>query len=397
MSPSLPPWAAPLEAETKKNPDAGFRWLAPEALPEVTNVLLGAADESPFGGEAREEGRARIRRSVPLATGPSRPVRLTQHEVPSVLLFDPGSPDLVWATLGAGFPPQLWPSAEPTLAGIQRDLGVYLGESFKSRAELRRSLRVRKGTLEGLGFETLDDFAQLVGRIESWLDSKATWGSASDDDPWPDDPRTTPMIVLRTIAQRASEQHPARARSITMRTLWSRSLLTIELGAYDTILFEMRYDPAPFVTRLPAGDGHLLVPEDLPVDLLACLIRGGTTTMESLSAVMGDGPTPAIAETHAVLAPAESTTYELIRQLIADPEHRRDGAAIASDLGARGLVYEAALAEQDPEARAEMLSWIALGPPEPRDEDDESEDDLDDEDEDEDGDEDEDEDEEDKS
>ncbi len=377
MTNELPSWASALRTELTEHPDTGFDWLSTEDAAEVTQSLLRGAERSPFTDATHGPGGARIKRSVPLATGPTRTVRLTQTQATAALMFDPQSPERVWLSLGPAFPAELWPSAEPTRDGVLRDLGPYLSSSFKSRPQLRRSLRLKKGSLETIGVGSLEEFAELVARLEPWLDGKATWRSGCDHDPWPEDPSRVAMIMLHVAGDEARRTHPQRNESITMRTLWSRSLLTIEEGPCESIIFDIRYDPAPFVTHLPADDGHLLVPEDLPVDLLASMIRGATLTMESLNVVREAGLTPYVAFNEALLAPSESTTYATFRQLLSNPEHRKEAAAIAADFGARGLVYEAACNEPDPELAAEMLSWIELQPGAPNDDDDDDQDDDD--------------------
>lgn len=359
-----PAWAEALETAFTKNPGAGFEWLPKERADLVPDMLVQGLDLAPYGDEFQEEGRARIRRSVALALGPVRRRRLTDEDRPMVLLFDPEVPDRLFATLGTQFPPQLWPSAEPTLEGVLRDLGPYLSGAWPTRASFARTLRVQRSTLTALGVDSIHAFASIMARFEPWLDARATWANASDDDPWPDDPSKHSMIGLRVVSERAQETRRDRRESVTMRTLWSRSYVTIEEGPYESVVVEFRYEPAPFVANLAAGDGRLLVPEDLPADLLASLIRSGTTTPASLSKAHAElGLTPEVAVAWATLAPGESTTHARLRELVASSEDRTNAAGIAADLGARGLVYRAALATEDAEEREKLLSWVAMTPP----------------------------------
>lgn len=364
MSSPLPTWAEALQSTFDEAPELGFQWLKPETVPKATEFLLEGLERAPYGDEFQEEGRARIRRSVPLALGPTRTKRLTQIELPSLLLFDPEQPERLWMSLGTQFPPQLWPSAEPSAEGIARDFAVYLARGWDDRATLPCSTRIQRSTLETLGMESVAAFADLMARIEPWLDGQATWANACDDDPWPDNPAEHSMISLRVVSERAKKSRSDRAASVSMRTLWSRSIVTVEHGPFDAVIVEFRYAPAPLVARLPAGDGHLLVPEDLPADLLASLIRSGSTTRLSLEKARAEaGLTPYVVATAATLEPGETTTVALLEELAAMPDGRLDAAAVASDMGARAFVYAAAAEESDPERRAKMLSWIAMSPP----------------------------------
>ena len=360
---ALPPWADALRAELEAHPDEGFRWLDPGVVATARELLLKGWGEYPMGDDLQEAGRARIARSVPVASGPTRNARLTQNEQPMVLLFDPEAPDHVFAALGVGLPPPLWPRAEPTRAGLLRDLAPYLGRPFESCHVLPSTFRAVLGALEDLGFETLERFAEVLAHVEPWLDGTASWGSARASDPWPDDMASASMFQLRAIRESATEQaHGARKR-ISVRTLWSRSVLTLEQAPFGQVVIEMRYRPAPFVAPLERAGGRVEAPDDLPVDLLASLARTGIATAAALARSReAEGMTPFLGLYAVALAPADMGTYELLREMFRDPELRKPALDLASQNDADGLLYELACDAEDEALRRELTDFVELVP-----------------------------------
>lgn len=384
---TLPSYAEKLRADLERE-DTRFRWIDPEARAGVTHALAEGFDEFQFESDFQERGQARIARSVPLFHGPSRTVRLTSEARVSTLLFDPEAPDKVWLALGPNLPPQMWVEAEPTVEGLRRDLGAYLDRPFTSSHRLTRSLRISRGALEDLGLENIDHFANVIAHGEKWMDGAATWKSGCTDDPWPDDTSHASMIQLRVMSDRANEHHAQRRPSISMRTLWSRSVLTIEQGPFDHMVFELRYDDAPKTTQRALDDDR--VPDCIPVDLLASLLRGSSVMPATFAELKRGTLTPFVGLLACLLEPAETSTFELLRTMVRDPELREPALSLASSIGARGVLYELECETTDESLRARLAEENTLRPAETNDddageyddEDDDDDDDFDDEDDD---------------
>jgi hypothetical protein len=362
---ALPPWAATLEGEIAAAPGSGFRWLEPDRRDQARDLTLRALDEYPYGEALQARHRARVERCVVLASGPSRTVRLTGHEHPSIILFDPELPGRVVVSLGVFLPPVFWPSAAPTLAGIQAELSPYFSSQFTPRAELTRTIRIGRETLDELGFDDLAEFARTVGQVERWLDHGTAWHNALDDDPWPADPSSLSMIDLRLVRERAQQTARGRRPSVSMRTLWSRSIVTIELGLFGKVVFEFRYDPAPFVAEIPfVGGGDPVFPTDLPVDLAALLLRGLSIAPETIRRAKANGPDPRLAVAEVVLEPGEATSFSALVELAASKESLAAMADIADAASLRGVLYRVALDDRAPEdLRAWATDRLRLGPP----------------------------------
>jgi hypothetical protein len=127
------------------------------------------------------------------------------------------------------------------------------------------------GGLEPATMLELDRHLSMNPFVES-----AAWGSAYDDDPWPDEIPAQPGLTLRLAERQAQVAQQARGHvwSLTWRTRHSRSYLTIEVHHRDLFVAEVRYRPSPHVGVIEAMNAHFGCdyPTDLPVDAVAALL-----------------------------------------------------------------------------------------------------------------------------
>lgn len=353
-------WQDDLREALSSTPRLGMTWLAEDKRALVSFGLEQAFEAFPFGEAIQSAGLARIRRVVPLAVGPSRSPRLAEQPQRIVLAFDPEIPDEVVAVFGGNLPPFLWPSAEPTIEGLERALAPYLDPPFRSAHTYSRVLRVGRGSLEALGFASIAELCDVMVGIEWWYDGRARWSSGELDDPWPADPRAASVLELRRIEERAARERPGARPSIALRTLWSRSVLVVEETLYGDVVFEMRYEPAPFVAALPAAKGALRLPEDLPVDLLGALVRAGTLTPAHLDELLATDRDVDTMVALLELRTGEPASFEALRRMIADPALRDQGIALAIAEGARALLYELECDTDDEALRASLAERLAF-------------------------------------
>ncbi|MFO0660303.1 MAG: hypothetical protein U0165_10810 [Polyangiaceae bacterium] len=349
-----------------------YRWIDPQDRASISQSMLAAFDEVSFEASFQEQGRERIRRSIPLFAGPTRNVRLTTIEQASLVLFDPQESDRVQLALGLSFPPQLWPSASISTESMSERFDPYLNRPFRSAHRYKHALRVVRGSLEELGLESIEQLARVIAYGEKWTDGAATWKSGNLDDPWSTDPSHESMITLRVQGDRAAEEHGLRWPSISMRTLWSRSILTIEQGPFDHVVFELRYDEAPNIEPLPFEAST--VPKGIPADLLASLLRGGAMYPDGLAALRNEPLTPYTALLTCLFEPAETTTYAMLRDMLRDDELREPALALANHLGARSLLYELECETKDESLRQRLIEATTLQPNPSSDEGDEGDD-----------------------
>jgi len=152
------------------------------------------------------------------------------------------------------------------------------------------------------------------------------------------------------------KQIPTRYEARSWRTLWSRSVLRIEHHPFDAFVFELRYEPSrhPEVVRELETYFPFELAEDVPVDLVASLLRGPTVTRAFLAnALAREGTIPYLALAACALAPGEPATAELLRTMLVG-EHGSLAVELAGAYGFRGLMLEALATTDDEGLRVDL-------------------------------------------
>jgi hypothetical protein len=159
-------------------------------------------------------------------------------------------------------------------SGVKRPLRIDMPARARGFIGGRGSFFVPSpygGGLEPATMLELDRHLSMNPFVES-----AAWGSAYDDDPWPDEIPAQPGLTLRLAERQAQVAQQARGHvwSLTWRTRHSRSYLTIEVHHRDLFVAEVRYRPSPHVGVIEAMNAHFGCdyPTDLPVDAVAALL-----------------------------------------------------------------------------------------------------------------------------
>jgi hypothetical protein len=366
-----PPWFDSLQAELAASEDLQFSAIAQENRAPFTALTEEAWARFPYGDSFQQDGADRLRRATPLFYGFERTPRLSDRTQAAVLYADPDVEARVFLGLGVGFPPPLWPSSEPNLAAMRRAFGGYLRADAVSAQRFSRIVRVAKGSFEDLGIEDIDQLFSIVQGTEWWLDSRAAWKNAMLDDPWPQDLSGASMIDLRVIAERSAETRDDRRPSVAMRTVWSRSVLVLEASRYGGVVIELRYEPAMHEPVVSGVD----LPEDLPADLYASLLRGPMLTESRLDATLGERVSQDGLISLCELRSAEMATFEKLREVAAGGgEFSFLAVDLARDEGARGVLYELSCEDVSPELAAKLLDVTRIGPRKPAPDDDDDDD-----------------------
>jgi len=300
----LAQWMSALRRDPELEP-LGLEWLGETESERILRDLLAEHERGPLGTMHTD---ATLRRSRELlatrravARGPGSRTR-ERVEEPCLLFVDALRPqDGLLLALSASYPPFLWLRVEPRARGLRR----ALAESFLSARKpstaaaagsdasgARRPLRVDMphrargflgyrsrffvpspytGGLEPATILELDRHFSMNPFVES-----AAWGSAYDDDPWPDEIPAQPGLTLKLAERQAqvAQQERGHVWSLTRRTRHSRSYLTIEVHHGDLFVAEVRYRPSPHVGVIEAMNTHFgcEYPTDLPVDAVAALL-----------------------------------------------------------------------------------------------------------------------------
>lgn len=355
-----PPWISALEG------GHSLQLIPPKKRAARRAELAAAWGRFPLRDEVQSVGAARIARSVPVASGPRRTRRLVNDEQAQTLLWDPASPDTLFASLCDGFPPFLWVPVGRSGADFAAAMAPYLAPYTRVSA-LPRELRLFRGLKADVGLEDLDTFGQVLRGCEPWLDG-ASWGSANEDDPWTSDGQgLSNFLRLRVLMERAAEQSPGRLPSLSMRTVWSGSLLTIEEHPFGSWLFELRYNPtnhpsvnADFDQMMPYG-----LPRDVPVDLLASLVRGGGSAPAEVFTALDEGETtPYTCLAGAAMALGEPAGQARVRALLANPEGQEFGVELAANYNMRTALTELLAVTEDPALIERLSAMVAPLAPE---------------------------------
>ncbi|UQA57300.1 hypothetical protein [Polyangium aurulentum] len=361
----VPDWVSTLRDGAEPGHKAlPLQWLDGKASRARGGEMLETWDEIPFGEDFKAICRRRIARSVPVASGPPRRARLAERQEPLTLLFDPEAPEGLVAALGDKMPSLLWVPLGRTPASLREALGPYLASALGSVHGFSRVERIFKGTSDELGLDSIDHLAQAIAVFEGWIDTPF-WGNAKDDDPWPLDPSSLSMIHLRVLLDESRRQTPSRFLAYGFRTLWSRSVLRVEQHAWNGFVFELRYEPSrhPDLARALRTSVPNVLPDDIPVDLLASILRGPILTRDFVDEAIGrEGAVPYLALAKCALEPGETTALALLESMQGG-EHAMAALELASAYGYRGLLHEVLATTEDASLRGQLEGLLAPKPP----------------------------------
>jgi hypothetical protein len=192
-------------------------------------------------------------------------------------------------------------------------LQAYLVEETPSLHSLPCVYRIGK-----IGITSIESVEHTIENLEYWMDD-VTWGNQFDDDPWLNYTGKLSMLDQARIMRMVRQEDDRRYPSLSWRTLWSRSVLTVEKHPYGLWVFALRYAPANNVEVFDEVDKLMgrRLPRDLPVDLVGSLLRGSIFDYEHIKdlAQKEDALFDRVVLTCAI-DPAEMTSFEFLRQMI---------------------------------------------------------------------------------
>jgi len=310
-----------------------LRWLSDDESAAVKEAWLSAWRQVPFDETFHDRCRQRLERCRPLALGPARRRRFDQTENRLVLVSDPAAPDEVFVSLSHAMPSSLWLAAPATREGLLEAVASYIDPERPLAVELERTHRMVKP----LDVDRLEQIEQAVRGLELWVDD-ATWGSAFDDDPWRGVDGPIEMLDQARWREEAAAEDPDRFPSLGFRMLWSGSTMRVEQHPMGMWVFDLRYRPAAD-KRVIASLNDLLgirLPEDVPVDLAASLLRGGVIDAHLVAELQARGEAPldraAVACGH---APAEIETGAILQAVVDEVGSDEQALATLANLASR--------------------------------------------------------------
>lgn len=310
-----------------------LQWLSDEEGAAVRQDWLAVWNQVPFDEAFHDRCRQRLERCLPVALGPVRQRRLDQTENRLTLVCDPEAPEKVFVSLSHAMPSLLWVVVPATRPGLLEALGPYLDPERRPAVELERHLRVVKP----LDVEAPSQLDDAIRGLELWVDD-TSWGSAFDDDPWQRVEGPLGMVDQTRLLREAAAEDPDRFPTLGYRMLWSGSILRIEQHPMGMWVFDLRYRPAQD-EKVIANLNDLLGtrwPEDLPIDLVASLLRGGVIDERLLADLEAQREAPLDrAAARCGMAPGETSTAATLAQIVDEVGDDQDALATLANLASR--------------------------------------------------------------
>lgn len=376
MNERLPGWLDGLSGDDALAGELGIIWLDHERRAELHRRATGALAELEGNPEWNARGLARLARCVPLALAPDRNKRLSARTSSTALFFDPERPDHVSLSLAAPMSPLTWAEAPATREGLEALFARYFVAEASPVARLPKRFR----TMVSFGDADREQLEQALGEGQALLDD-ASWYSAHLEDPWLGrGPMSTFALMAHLRDVRREDGH--RFASVSYRTLFSKSVLTLELQPFGIRVIELRYAPAPDASgvRWVNEMFRSRFPEDLPADLIgASVLQGGHMTLSEIDEQEARGEIDdwSIASRIA-LAPAEPVSAMALRAYIErfDGDEERLGflANIAANWGDRAALFEIAARTAGSVLSESIFTKMAPQPAQAEDEDEGEED-----------------------
>lgn len=248
-----------------------LQWLDEGEDEALRSSWLEIWNQIPYDEAFHARCRDRLSRCVPLARGLTQTRILSGQQVELALVYDPDAPETPWISLCDAMPALLWVRGGSSAEQTRRNLAPYLVKRPLSRIEAPCVMRYANPLPEVTDPKVIQD---SIAGYELWLDD-ALWHSSFNDDPWRESDRNLSMLEQARVLEQVRGEHPDRFPSMSYRTLWSRSTLTIEQHGAGLWVFELRYADARDSAAIEQVNEltGLRLPKELPVDLAASLLR----------------------------------------------------------------------------------------------------------------------------
>lgn len=261
-------WLAELRRED------GVEWLEAQERGEIEERVhaLYASDGHPLVSLTQPAvalSRMMVGRLVPVARGPELAGRLEVAAPRPLLFVERDAPRHVLVALGEGMPPLMWFPGGTTRAELGAALEPYT-RPWSPTLALPKQRRGFVGTEELLGrdFEGVVTHLSSSPFVESFF-----WGSAYDEDPWPESVGSEDVAALAARGGAYMAQRDGAVRALTCRAVASGASVTLE-DRDGVFVAHARWSPAPHGAILGALNEQFgaSMPTDWPLDLAAAML-----------------------------------------------------------------------------------------------------------------------------
>ena len=368
-----PPWLQRWRLRAQEHPE--IEVLEPERAAQERERLLalyerGGPQGVPLTPQPLELAQRLLERLTPVALGPAYPSRIEGVWHRPWLWASRQQPQQLLLSLHELMPPFLWFAVGQDLQGVFEALDADTTCETSPALELPRVCRAFMGTHELLETD-LDGLMQHLS-VCPFVES-LFWGSAHDEDPWPlqIDASLLDTVGLEATVQLA--QQPQSPRSLSLRTVASRSVLTIE-DHEGVFVAQARYEPASHAEQILAINAQFGAhyPADLPLDVVAALLGfyfEGAPALREFMAQTQDGEELALyLHVLSCVRHGEVGLAEELRPWLAhrDEQVRLIAAEVALRQGFDALVLSRLFAEPDEALRELLIASLWTDAPGPR-------------------------------
>jgi tetratricopeptide (TPR) repeat protein len=383
---ALPPWIQKLRTDMELE-ELGFRWTGRVQSNELAKKLEVAYERGPAGtmhskatlALAREQLAARR----PVAHGPIMPTR-TGSADPMLLFVDIHNPFCLYLALADVYPPFLWIDAGRTGKSLSAAIEPFFPRPRLTRVGMSRCVRGFIGYQGRFGIRSVyqrgvetADLLELERHLSTspYLEA-GSWGSAFQDDPWPDELPQQPSLLAKMDERQVlvGAQSEGSLWTSTRRTRHSRSYLTLEMHPEEIFIVEVRYEPSPHKEPIVEGFNERMgtgYPSDLPLDVLAALLGfqfdGSEDIQTRLEATSDPAEIAGLLWVLAALRYGDLDVVRTFRRYVDHPELvvRSALCNIFAAYNYESLLEEMSATEPDPETRDQIDELLDAGLPPP--------------------------------
>jgi hypothetical protein len=370
----FPDWLRQLSEDPAAR-EIGLQWLSEEESRDHARTLAEEYEQPdgpslvPLPEAALDVARELMSSRVAVARGPRMPMRASRSHVDSFWLIDRSRPEELWLALSLHYPPFLWIPAGQTAASMRAALTGYFTKPALSRLRLHRVVRFFIGNERMLDADVHGVENHL---LLSPFTTELTWGSAFQEDPWPDEMAEDLSPEFAFKVRDHISQAAGAVYTTNHRLQHSRGVLSLEDhgGLFVT---EVRYESCPHRDLIAAMNRSfgLSFPTDMPLDAVSLLLGFPMHSETSLRDALAD---PDQADDHDIyvhaLAAVKHSDLHLsgdLRPYVdhSDVETRSMAIAIAAQLGYQFLLQSRSCIETDVDLVAQLEREISSAAPPP--------------------------------
>ena len=268
---NIPSWLSKVASHHE-----GWQWIQEEEASEIAQAMTSRYAGRgpafvPLQPEIVKLCRMLVERLRPVATIPAGPRRPDVVDHRATIFLEINSPRHMIVCVHHELPPLLWFPAGDSAAQLAEKMAPYMLTTTAPET-VHFSAR-RRGFIGTPGILEMSRDDLFAHWSTSPLAESLFWGSAFENDPWPEHISQKELASLSEKAAMFLSQHPDGPWGVSFRAIASRAIVSFE--DHDGLwTLSLHYEPAAHQELIQALNAQFQQqwPLDLPVDLCAVLI-----------------------------------------------------------------------------------------------------------------------------